>query len=125
MADEASGAPSRFSSDLTTTQRTTPRPRVWALVAEPTLRGRTTRAAVGLPNAALPLAALLALLVAARRGSWSGLPALNPKPTETGDVPGFPGDAARGGAGLVGPTGNPILAWHFHAVAPCSSLGRR
>jgi len=41
---------------------------------------------------------------------------LNPKPTETGDVPGFratPPEAARASSA---PTGNPILAWHFHAV---------
>ncbi len=65
MADEASGAPQPVLEQiLATTARTTPRPRVWALVAEPTLRGRATRAAVGLPNRGLVLATLVALLSA-------------------------------------------------------------
>jgi outer membrane protein assembly factor BamB len=130
MADEAAGAPQALLEQiLETTARTTPRPRLWALAAEPTLRGRTMRAAVGLPNRRLVLAAVLGLLLAAIAGIAVGAYLLlNPKPAETADFPGFRGDAARGAVGLQGPIGNPVLAWRQQApgaVLEVAVIGER
>ena len=48
MADEAAGAPEAVLDQiLATTAKTAPRPRIVAIVAEPTLRTRTGRAGVG------------------------------------------------------------------------------
>lgn len=118
MADEATGAPEPLLEQiLATTARTTPRPRVWALAAEPTLRGRSARAAVGLPNRGLVLAAVAGLVLAAIAALALGAALLlNQRPDEGGDVPGFRGDAARAASGLIGPVGNPVPAWQFQAA---------
>lgn len=124
MIDEAAGAPEQLLAEiLGTTGRTAPSPRVWALVAEPTLRGRTTRAAVGLPNRGFVLAAGTALLVAALTGLAVGAYLLlNQKPAEGGDWPGFRGDAARTGSGLLAPKGNPVTAWQIRVEGAVSEV---
>jgi outer membrane protein assembly factor BamB len=118
MVDEATGAPEALLDQiLATTTRTQPQPRIVALVAEPTLRGRTTRAAVGLPNRGLVLATVLALVLAALAGLAVGAYLLfNEKPAETADWPGFRGTADRQPAGLTGPVGNPVAAWDVNTT---------
>ncbi|HEY8437702.1 MAG TPA: hypothetical protein VIK65_03715, partial [Candidatus Limnocylindrales bacterium] len=65
-AEAAAGAPQDVLDGILATTRTTrPRPRWWAAVAEPTMRTRTTRAAVGIANRRLVLAVVLALLAIA------------------------------------------------------------
>src|SRR3954452_11061196 len=117
MADEAAGAPvAHLEEILRTTGRTSPRPRIVALIAEPTVRGRASRAAVGLPNRGLVLAAIAVLLIAALTAIAVGAYLLlQPKPPESADWSGFRGGADRTGVGLVGPTGKPAVAWQFHA----------
>src|SRR3954468_11761584 len=118
MADEATGAPEALLDQiLAITAKQTPRPRIVALVAEPTLRTRTARAAVGLPNRGLVLAAVLGLLLAAVAGLAIGAYLLlNQKPEETADWPGFLGTADHRAAAVKGPTGNPLVGWQFRAA---------
>ncbi len=118
MADEAAGAPDPLLEQiLQTTARTAPRPRLVAVIAEPTLRGRTGRVAVGLPNRGLVLAAiaglLLAAFAAAAIGAWL---LLNQKPTETADWPGFLGTTDHRALAVDGPKGHPVVTWQFHAA---------
>lgn len=118
MADEATGAPdAALEQILDTTRRSTPRPRIWALAAEPTMRRRTARAAVGLSNRGLVLGLAAALVLAALAALAIGASILlTPQPTPaTGDWPGFRGGVDRAGTGLTGPAGNPILAWTYRA----------
>ncbi len=118
MADEAAGAPDEvLGRILATTSATRPRPRWWAQLAERPMRTRTTRAAVGMPNRGLVLAAILALLLVAIAGAAVGawLVLRPPPPIETGDWSGFRGNADRSGVGVRGPAGSPVLNWQFHA----------
>jgi len=118
MADEAAGAPEQvLERILATTAKTAPRPRIVALVAEPTLRTRTTRAAVGLPGRRLVLIAVLALLLAAVAGLGIGAYLLlnQAPPHETADWQGFLGSADHRSRAVEGPKGNPVASWQFHA----------
>jgi outer membrane protein assembly factor BamB len=130
MADEAAGAPEPLLEHiLEATRRTAPRPRWLALAAEPTMRGRTGRAAIGLPNRGFVLATALTLLLLALAAVVVGAYLLlNPKPPETADWPGFRGDASRSGVAVEGPTGNPVTLWTLRttgAVLEVAVIGDR
>ena len=120
MAGEAAVAPEGLLEGiLETTRQSAPRPRWWALLRESPLAGRTSRAAVGLPNRGLVLAAIVALLLLALAAVVVGTSLLlKPPPPAgvSGDWPGFRGDADHGGVGLVGPVGNPVLDWRIRAT---------
>src|SRR3954464_6018673 len=119
MADEAVGAPQQaLDRILATTSRARPRPRWWAVLAEPTMRSRTAPVAVGLANRRLVLVVVLALLAVALAAAVAGASLLlNRQPTETAaDWPGYRGSADHAGVGVQGPLGNPVLAWQFHAA---------
>jgi hypothetical protein len=121
MADEAAteAAPEGLLSDiLITTRRIRPRPSWWALLAEPPMRSRRPRMAVGLPNRGLVLAAVIALLLAALLGIAVGANLLipHPPPATIVDWPGFRGSSDRQAAGLTGPAGKPVTAWRFQAT---------
>jgi outer membrane protein assembly factor BamB len=118
MADEAAGAPEPLLEQiLTTTGRSRPRPRWWAMLTEAPMRSPRTRVAVGLPNRGLVYAALIALVLAGLAALAIGASILlnRPGPTDTADWSGFRGNADHAGIGLQGPTGNPVLDWQFHA----------
>jgi hypothetical protein len=117
MADEATGAPDALLERiLETTSRTVPRPRWWAQLAERPMRSRAMRTAVGLPNRGLVYVALLALLLAALAAFAVGAGLFEQKGADTGDWPGFRGGADRSGIADLGPAGNPVVAWQFHAA---------
>jgi outer membrane protein assembly factor BamB len=121
MADEATAVPASdavLADILATTSRVRPRPSWWAVLAEPPMRSRRARIAVGLPNRGLVLAAIVALILAALLGVAVGANLLipHPPPATIDDWPGFRGDATRQAAGLTGPIGHPVEAWRFHAT---------
>jgi outer membrane protein assembly factor BamB len=118
MADEATGAPEPILAEiLATTGRIRPRPRWWALLVETPMRSGRARVAVGLANRGLVYAALIALLLAGLAALAIGASILLNRagPADPADWSGFRGNADHAGVGLQGPTGNPVLAWHFHA----------
>ena len=117
-SDAAATAPdAALDRILETTRTTRPRPRVWAVLAEPTMRLGVRRAAVGVPNRRLILVLAAALLLAALAAAAVGAGLLlNRHPTDTAaDWPGFRGAADHAGIGTQGPVGRPKLAWQFHA----------
>lgn len=116
MADAAeSGMIDGLVDDvLAVTSRQRPRPRWFALLRERPMRVRS-RVAVGSPTRRIGMAAAVVLLLAAAMAVAVGA-LINRAPTVTSDDwPGFRGDAARGGLGLTGPSGHPILQWRFQA----------
>jgi len=118
MADEATGAPEPILAEiLATTGRIRPRPRWWALLVERPMRSGRARVAVGLANRGLVYAALIALLLAGLAALAIGASILLNRagPADPADWSGFRGNADHAGVGLQGPTGNPVLAWQFHA----------
>jgi len=114
MADEAVGGDPDEIADrvITTTGPLRPLPRWLAVLREPSMHAQT-RVAVGMPMRQVALVAILMLVIAAIVIGVGA--ALIQRPSSSEEWPGYRGDAARNGAAIHGPIGNPVVAWQFKA----------